>query len=171
VSDSTTLAETDAPTEAPHEAPAVEPPAPEPPAAEAPVTEAPTGGSAWAGPATGTPATTAEAAPPAPPEQPPAPVPAAPAAQPSRKSVAIPMWLLGIVAVAVLVVGAFFVGRQTAPETSGPTTLAQAVEETASGDMPVGDFNLQDLVAALQQNGNLNFDLGDILDILGGNNR
>jgi hypothetical protein len=78
------------------------------------------------------------------------------------------MWLLAILGVGVLVVGAFFVGRQTAPETSGPKTLAEAVEETARGDMPVGDFNLQDLVAALQQNGNLNVNLGDILDQLGG---
>ena len=79
------------------------------------------------------------------------------------------MWLLGFLAVGVLVVGAFFVGRQTAPETSGPKTLSDAVEQTAKGDMPVGDFNLQDLIAALRQNGNLSFNLGDILNQLGGN--
>jgi len=81
------------------------------------------------------------------------------------------MWLLALLGVAVLVVGAFFVGRSTAPETSGPSTLAEAVEQTARGDMPVGDFNLQSLISALQQNGNLNFNLGDILGQLGGGNR
>jgi hypothetical protein len=79
------------------------------------------------------------------------------------------VWLLAIVGAAVLVVGAFFVGRETAPETSGPSTLAEAVEETARGDMPVGEFDVQDLLAALQQNGNFNLNLGDILDILQGN--
>jgi hypothetical protein len=144
-----------------------EPPATDTPAPDAPPTAA---ASSWAGPAVPTAAgTTAEAAPPAPPEQPPAPVPAAPAAQPSKRSVHVPVWLLAILGVAVLVVGAFFVGRESAPEKSGPTTLAQAVEETARGDMPVGDFNFPDLVAALQQNGNFNFNLGDILDQLGGN--
>ena len=144
--------------------------------AEAPPTETPADAppaSNWAGPGADAPATpptqAADVAPPAPPVEPPAPVPAAPAAKPGKRSVAVPMWLLAILGVAVLVVGAFFVGRESAPETSGPTTLAQAVEETARGDIPVGDFNIQDLVAALQQNGNLNFNLGDILDQLGGN--
>ena len=153
MSETTTVAETEAP------------------ASEAPASEAPAE-SAWAGPDADAPATTtAEAAPPAPPAEPPAPVPAAPAAKP-RRSVAVPMWLLGLLAAGVVVVGAFFVGRESAPTTSGssgPTTLAQAVEETAKGDLPVGDFNVQDLIAALQQNGNLNLNLQDILDLLGGN--
>ena len=132
-------------------------------------TETPAAESAWSGPAADAPATTTgEAAPPAPPDEPPAPVPAAPAAKP-RRSVAVPMWLLGLVAVGVLVVGAFFVGRESAPKTEGPKTLAEAAEQTAKGDMPVGDFNVQDLIAALQQNGNLNFNLGEILNQLGGN--
>jgi hypothetical protein len=152
VSESTTVAETESP------------------ATEAPAPDAPPTGSAWAGPDADAPATTtAEAAPPAPPEQPPAPVPAAPAEKPGRRAVAVPMWLLGLLAVAVLVVGAFFVGRETAPKSEGPKTLSDAVEQTAKGDMPVGDFNLQDLIAALQQNGNLNLNLGDILNQLGGN--
>ena len=147
--------------------------------AEAPPTESPAEASpastesTWAGPAGDAPAApptqAADVAPPAPPVEPPAPVPAAPAAKPGKRSVAVPMWLLAILGVAVLVVGAFFVGRESAPEKSGPTTLAAAVEETARGDMPVGDFNIQDLVAALQQNGNLNLNLGDILNQLGGN--
>jgi hypothetical protein len=130
--------------------------------------------SAWAGPSADEPPVAtppADAAPPAPPEQPPAPVPAAPAAKRPRRAVHVPMWLLALLAVGGLVVGAFFVGRETAPDasSSGPTTLAEAVADTAAGDMPVGDFNLQDLVAALQQNGSLNFDLQDIIDLLGGN--
>jgi len=67
----------------------------------------------------------------------------------------------------VLVVGAFFVGRTTAPKSdSGPKTLAEAVEMTASGKMDVGDFSAQRLLQALSQNGN--FDLGSLL---GGNGR
>jgi hypothetical protein len=183
VSESTTVAETDAPPieSPPSERPATEPPATEPPATEPPATEPPAAPppaadapaeSSWAGPSAEVPVTTtppADAAPPTPPEQPPPPVPAAPAAKPSRRSVAVPTWLFGVLAIAVLVVGAFFVGRETAPETSGPTTLAEAVEETASGGMPVGDFNVQELIGALQQNGNLNLNLQDILDLLGGN--
>ena len=107
VSESTTVAETEAP------------------ATETPPTEAPPSGAAWAGPADAPATTTAEAAPPAPPEEPPAPVPAAPAAKPPRRAVAVPVWLLGFLGVGVLVVGAFFVGRQTAPETSGPKTLCR----------------------------------------------
>ena len=134
--------------------------------------------SAWAGPPDGAtpptalPADTAPAdtAPPAPPAEPPAPVPAAPAAQPPPRSVHVPMWILGALAVVVLVVGAFFVGRESAPESSpsGPTTLAEAVEDTARGEMSVGEFDVQDLIAALQQNGNLSLDLNDLLDLLGG---
>src|SRR5262245_6433424 len=87
VSEGTTVAETEAPS------------------TETPPTGAPDGGSAWAGPAGDEPATTtAEAAPPAPPEQPPAPVPAAPAAKGPRRSVAVPMWLLGLLAVGALIV-------------------------------------------------------------------
>ena len=158
MSDSTTLEDAPTGTEAP--------PTAAPAAESAPET-------AWAGPgeAPATPPTqAADVAPPAPPVEPPAPVPAAPAAKPARRSVQMPMWLLAILGVAVLVVGAFFVGRETAPESSssGPSTLAEAVEEAARGDMPVGDFDIQDLIAALQQNGNLNLNLGDILEQLGG---
>ena len=84
------------------------------------------------------------------------------------------MWAFAALGIVVLVVGAFFVGRSTAPETSGPKTLADAVEQTASGDMEVGNFNAADLIAALQQNDDLNLgSIGGILDLLGGlnNNR
>jgi hypothetical protein len=146
--------------------------APAAPAADSPATDA-QAESSWAGPESvpsSPPTAVADAAPPMPPAEPPAPVPAAPAAKPPRRSVHVPMWLLGILAMGILVAGAFFVGRETAPDASpsGPTTLAEAVEDTAAGEMPVGDFNLGDLVTALQQNGNLNLDLGDILDALGG---
>lgn len=109
----------------------------------------------------------------APPAVPPVAEAPTPAATPSggHRKVAVPMWLVAVLGVVVIAVGAFFVGRSTAPETSGPKTLADAVEQTARGDLEVGDFNAQDLISALQQNGDLN--LGGILDILGGlsNNR
>ena len=109
-----------------------------------------------------------------PPAVPPVAEPPTPAPAPSggHRKVAVPMWLLAVVGVLVIGVGAFFIGRSTAPETSGPKTLADAVEQTAKGDMEVGEFDVRELISALQQNGDLN--LGSIADlILGGlsNNR
>jgi len=103
---------------------------------------------------------------PAPVAESPAPAPAAVAPK-AKKSVQVPVWaLVGVLAV-VLVLGAFFVGRATAPKSdSGPKTLAEAVEMTASGKMDVGDFNARRLLEALSQNGNL--DLGLLGDLLGG---
>ncbi len=103
--------------------------------------------------------------------------PAGPVAQPpvavqpgeptrKRRSVAVPVWLFALLAVIVLVVGAFFLGRETAPESAdgGPATLAEAVEMTASGEMEVGDFDLRALLEALQANDELNLGLlGDLL--------
>jgi len=127
-------------------------------------------------------ATVAVAEPPAPaPEAPvaePAPVAAAPvAAEPApvkepKRTVQVPVWAQVAVVAVVLVAGAFFVGRSTASSSSdsGPKTLADAVEMTASGQMEVGDFNARTLIQALSQNPNL--DLGSLGDlILGGNGR
>lgn len=83
-------------------------------------------------------------------------------------SVQVPVWLLVVLAVVVVGVGAFFVGRETAPQSdSGPKTLAEAVEQTAAGEMEVGDFDLRSLLQALSRNDDL--DLGRLGDlILGG---
>jgi hypothetical protein len=92
-----------------------------------------------------------------------------PAPAPSKSGhrlVQVPVWLLAVLGVLVLVVGAFFVGRSTADTTSGPDTLADAVEQTARGDMEVGDFDTTSLITALQQNEDL--DLGVIGRILEG---
>jgi hypothetical protein len=138
----------------------------------------PTPGTPAAGPAPSAPDATAPAAAPVPspapvavldpPAESPAPdpnsVPAAASAKPPARQVQVPMWLLAVVGILVLVVGAFFVGRSTASETSGPATLADAVEMTASGEMEVGDFEASQLIAALQQNDEL--DLGVIGRIL-----
>ena len=142
------------------EAPAVvavaEPPAPAP---EAPVAEAP--------PVVEAPVPAAPAA------VPEAPVAAAPApVKEPKRTVQVPVWALVAVVAVVLVAGAFFVGRSTASSSSdsGPKTLAEAVELTASGEMEVGDFDARTLLQALSQNDNL--DLGTLGDlILGGNGR
>lgn len=113
-----------------------------------------------------TPAAVVEAPAATPPAVPPvadAPVPAATPSGGHRK-VAVPMWLLAVLGVIVIAVGAFFVGRSTAPETSGPKTLADAVEQTAKGDMEVGEFDVRELISALQENGDLN--LGSIADLI-----
>lgn len=79
------------------------------------------------------------------------------------------MWLLAVVLGVVLVGGAFFVGRATAPTTehTGPTTLAEAVEQTAAGKMEVGSFDARTLLQALSQNPDL--DLGPLGDLILGN--
>jgi hypothetical protein len=80
------------------------------------------------------------------------------------------VWLLVVLAVGVVAVGAFFVGRETAPESeSGAQTLAQAVELTASGEMDLGDFELAALLDAIGRN--RDFDLGDLGDLILGGGR
>jgi hypothetical protein len=99
-------------------------------------------------------------------------VPASPAPSAKHRSVQVPVWLLVFLAAGILVVGAFFVGRETAPESgsdAGPSTLAEAVEQTASGEMEVGDFDVRALIQALGQNPD--FDLGDLGDLILGNGR
>lgn len=85
-----------------------------------------------------------------------------------RRSVDVPVWLLVVAAGVLLVVGAFLVGRATAPD-SEPGTLAEAVEETARGEMEVGDFDLRALIAAIRANEDL--DLGILGDLLLGEGR
>jgi hypothetical protein len=85
-------------------------------------------------------------------------VPASTSSDRAKRSVAVPVWLLALLGVAVLVVGAFFVGRSTANETSGtsgPKTLSAAVEESARGELPVGEFDANQLLDAIRQNPNL----------------
>ena len=111
------------------------------------------------------------AADPAPAVEAPAAAAPAPVKEPKR-TVQVPVWALVAVVAVVLVAGAFFVGRSTASSSSdsGPKTLADAVEMTASGEMEVGDFDARTLIQALSQNPNL--DLGTLGDlILGGNGR
>jgi S1-C subfamily serine protease len=74
--------------------------------------------------------------------------------------------LYGVVIVlvaAALVVGGFLVGRSTAD--SGPSSLADAVQQTTKGDLPVGNLSLQQILGALGQN-KASSGLGNIL---GGN--
>jgi hypothetical protein len=88
-------------------------------------------------------------------------------------SVRVPVWVLIVVTVVVVGVGAFFVGRQTAPDAgaSGPTTLAEAVEMTAAGDLEVGSFDFRSLLQALSQNQDLDLgSLGDLILGQGGRN-
>ena len=151
---SDTPSDTPSPESAPEAATAAEAPAPVAVAVAEPVTAAP--------PAP-------EAAAPA------APVAAVAVADPPAKrgSVQVPVWALIVVTVLVVGVGAFFVGRETAPSSgdSGPTTLAEAVQETASGEMEVGDFDLRTLLQALAQNPDLNLgSLGDLILGQGGRN-
>ncbi len=135
--------------EAPVAVAVAEPPTPAP---EAPVTEAPP----VAAPAPARPGRRGAAAP----------------VKEPKRTVQVPVWALVAVVAVVLVAGAFFVGRSTASSSSdsGPKTLADAVEMTASGEMEVGDFDARTLIQALSQNPNL--DLGTLGDlILGGNGR
>jgi hypothetical protein len=89
----------------------------------------------------------------------------APVAPRRRRSVAVPVWLLVVALGAIVVVGAFFVGRSTADTTEGPDTLADAVQQTARGDMPMGNFDTDALIQALRQNPELNLGiLGDLLE-------
>lgn len=99
-----------------------------------------------------------------------APIPAPASSPPTRdhRSVQVPVWLLAVLGVLLLMAGAFFLGRSTAPQDSGPSTLADAVEETARGELQLGEFDARALLDALQQNEQ--FDLGfleGLLDDLG----
>ena len=53
--------------------------------------------------------------------------------------------------VIALVAGAYFVGRSSVNE--GPTSLAEAAQQTAKGDLPVGDLSVSDITGALGKNG------------------
>jgi len=93
--------------------------------------------------------------------------PAAAGGTPRGSTVQVPVWLLVVVTVLVVGVGAFFVGRETAPASaspSGPTTLAEAVEMAAAGDLELGDFDARALLEALRENED--FDLGLIGDLI-----
>lgn len=79
----------------------------------------------------------------------------------ARRTVLVPVWVLVVGMAVVLAVGAFLVGRATAPSgDSGPKTLAEAVEQTASGELAVGEFDTATLLEALSQNQDL--DLGPL---------
>ncbi|MFN8026576.1 MAG: PDZ domain-containing protein [Acidimicrobiia bacterium] len=87
----------------------------------------------------------------------------APAEQVPSKAPSGPRW--AVVAVLALVLGiggGFLLGRATAPD-EGPTSLADAVSETAKGDLPVGQLDLQELIQSIgKQKG------GALGQILGG---
>ncbi len=75
-------------------------------------------------------------------------------------------WIWGgiaAVAVVALVVGAYFVGRSSVDQ--GPSSLAEAAQQTAKGDLPVGHVSLGELGKAL---GGSNGDVLKGLDGLGG---
>jgi membrane-associated protease RseP (regulator of RpoE activity) len=88
------------------------------------------------------------------------PVAAEPATESAASTSSARGWIWGAAAVVVvigLLVGAYFVGRSSVDE--GPASLAEAAQQTAKGDLPVGDLSLGDITSALGKNGN---------DILGG---
>jgi hypothetical protein len=73
-----------------------------------------------------------------------------------------PRWVVALVLVLVLGVGGgFLLGRATAPD-NGPSSLADAVSQTAKGDLPVGQLNLQELLQSIgkQKGGSLGQILG-----------
>jgi membrane-associated protease RseP (regulator of RpoE activity) len=84
------------------------------------------------------------------------------AEQPQSKSDG-PRWVVALVLVLVLGVGGgFLLGRATAPD-DGPSSLADAVSQTAKGDLPVGQLDLQELLQSIgKQKG------GALGQILGG---
>ncbi len=107
-------------------------------------------------------------------ESPPAVGPVSPPASASppptreHRSVQVPMWFLAVLGVVVLMVGSFFLGRATAPEDAGPSSLADAVEETARGELELGEFDARALLDALQQNEQFDLGfLGGLLEDLG----
>jgi hypothetical protein len=110
-----------------------------------------------------------------PPGEPPAapptpPVAAAPAEPPSGRRWSTKQGVL--VALLVLVLGlggGFAIGRATAD--SGPSSLADAVHDTANGDLPLGNTNgsLSELLQQLERNGGLQRALQDLLGQLGRN--
>jgi PDZ domain len=92
------------------------------------------------------------------------PTPGAPAGQGGSRGRAL------VVGILVLVLGAgagFLLGRSTAD--SGPTTLAAAVDETVTGDLPTGDLSLDQLLGAARQQ--LGSGEGGLGGLLGGNGR
>ena len=100
-----------------------------------------------------------------PPAAPPtAPVAAAPAEPPSERR-----WstkhgvLIGLLVLVLGLGGGFAIGRATSD--SGPSSLADAVHDTANGDLPLGNTNgsLSQLLQQLERNGGLQRALQDLL--------
>jgi hypothetical protein len=114
-----------------------------------------------------------DAAPPPPGEPPTAfamPGPAAAPSEPSGSKWSVRKALL--IAALVLVLGlggGFALGRAT--DDSGPSSLADAVHQTANGDLPLGDTNgsLQRLLQELNRNGGLQRALQNLFGQLGRN--
>jgi membrane-associated protease RseP (regulator of RpoE activity) len=73
--------------------------------------------------------------------------------EPSTSTSSARGWIWGAVALVVviaLVAGAYFVGRSSVNE--GPKSLAEAAQQTAKGELPVGDLSLEDITGALGKN-------------------
>jgi PDZ domain len=104
----------------------------------------------------------------APPTEPVAPVPAG-ASSGRRWSVKQGV-LVGLLVLVLGLGGGFAIGRATAD--SGPSSLADAVHESANGDLPLGNTNgsLSDLLQQLERNGGLQRALRDLLGELGNGN-
>ena len=100
-----------------------------------------------------------------PPAAPPtAPVAAAPAEPPSERRWSMKQGvLIGLLVLVLGLGGGFAIGRATSD--SGPSTLADAVHDTANGDLPLGNTNgsLSQLLQQLERNGGLQRALQDLL--------
>lgn len=130
-------------------------------ASEAPTESAPAATAESGGPAT-PPAPAAAEQPPSEEEQPPSEAePPSGAGGHERRSG--PRWAVALVLVLVLGIGGgFLIGRATAPD-EGPSSLADAVSQTAKGELPVGQLDLQELLQSIgKENG------GALGQILGG---
>ena len=108
-----------------------------------------------------------------PPGEPPAAPPTAPAAAAPAEPPSGRRWsmkqgvLIGLLVLVLGLGGGFAIGRATAD--SGPSSLADAVHDTANGDLPLGNTNgsLSELLQQLERNGGLQRALQDLLGRLG----
>lgn len=76
---------------------------------------------------------------------------AQPPSEEAQHSRSGPRWAVALVLVLILGIGGgFLIGRATAPD-EGPTSLAGAVSQTAKGDLPVGQLDLQELLQSIGQ--------------------
>jgi membrane-associated protease RseP (regulator of RpoE activity) len=84
-----------------------------------------------------------------------APEPASAAAPSAAAPSSARGWIWGAAAIVVvgLLVGAYFVGRSSVDQ--GPSSLADAVHQTAKGDLPVGNLSLNDVTSALGKNASI----------------